>query len=371
VSRATRARRIALQAAYGGGGLGLIGAAVAAVLVSQAVLVRRAIPKDLYTPPESAGLYGAERDGVPLRFALIGDSTAAGLGADYPAQTPGALLAHGLSEALERPVEVSCPAFPGAQSQHLHAQVDQVLESKPDVVAILVGANDVIRRVAPSTAVRHLDEVVRQFIALDIPVVVATCPDLSQVESLRWPLRWIIQRWSRELAAAQTVAVVTAGGRTVSLADLLGDAFSRRPGELFSRDHFHPSPEGYRLVAEALLPSLLAAGGHSPALAGAPSAGWGSGEVPRQGVRSLENAAAEAASVAGTEVAPLPGAQGGAVAGLWGELRNRLNRITEWVPRELIPAALSQSAPDSEEGATGPLPPEGVAPKGEIVGDQR
>ena len=61
------------------------------------------------------------------------------------------------------------------------------------------------------------------------------------------------------MAAAQTVAVVEAGGRTVSLGDLLGPEFYERPHEMFSSDRFHPSPAGYARAAAALLPSVCAA----------------------------------------------------------------------------------------------------------------
>ena len=49
---------------------------------------------------------------------------------------------------------------------------------------------------------------------------------------------------SRNLAAAQTIAVVEAGGRTVSLGDMLGPLFASRD-DLFGDDEFHPSAEGY------------------------------------------------------------------------------------------------------------------------------
>ena len=61
------------------------------------------------------------------------------------------------------------------------------------------------------------------------------------------------------MAAAQTVAVVEAGGRAVSVGDLLSEAFSAEPHVMFSPDRFHPSPAGYARVAAALLPSVSAA----------------------------------------------------------------------------------------------------------------
>src|SRR5699024_396399 len=94
---------------------------------------------------------------------------------------------------------------------------------------------------------------------------------------------------SRTLAAAQTAAVLEAGGRTVSLASLLGPEFAARPGRYFAVDQFHPSPLGYQKAAEAMLPSLLAA--------------WsGPGEVEKGGqLVPTASGAATAAANPGTE----------------------------------------------------------------------
>ena len=67
-------------------------------------------------------------------------------------------------------------------------------------------------------------------------VVVGTCPDLGTIEPIAPPLRQVARLWSRRLAAAQTIATVEAGGRTVSLGSVLGAGVRRdaravlRPG---------------------------------------------------------------------------------------------------------------------------------------------
>jgi hypothetical protein len=90
-------------------------------------------------------------------------------------------------------------------------------------------------------------------------VVVGTCPDLGTVEPVPQPLRYVGRHWSRQLAAAQTIVVVEAGGRTVSLGDILGPEFAASPAEMFGPDRFHPSATGYASAAAALLPSVCAA----------------------------------------------------------------------------------------------------------------
>ena len=152
---------------------------------------------------------------------------------------------------------------------------------RPDVVLIMVGANDVTHRIERTASVRQLEQTVRRIRALGSEVVVGTCPDLGTIQPIRQPLRALLQRWSRDLAAAQTVAVVEAGGRTVSLGDLLGPEFARSPHEMFSKDRFHPSAAGYARAAAALLPSVCAALG----VWGADTNGPAAGAAPWRGRR--------------------------------------------------------------------------------------
>ena len=104
------------------------------------------------------------------------------------------------------------------------------------------------------------------------------------------------QSWSRRLAAAQTIAVVEAGGRTVSLGSLLGPEFADRPHHLFGPDRFHPSEVGYKRLVQALLPTVLVALGITPDDTEHLSSERG------DRLLSLSDAAVEAARVPGTEV---------------------------------------------------------------------
>ncbi|HEX6936379.1 MAG TPA: SGNH/GDSL hydrolase family protein [Actinomycetes bacterium] len=326
--KARVARRIAMAAAYGGGGLGALSAAAFGLVRAEAALARRTIGEPTGEPPDADGVYGAHHDGEPLTLALLGDSSAAGLGVDHPHQTPGAMLAAGLSECADRPVRLVNPAVVGARSSDLVQQVDAIEDCRPNAVVIMIGANDVTHRVKPPTAVRHLDHVVRRVRDLGAEVVVGTCPDLGTVEPVPQPLRYIARRSSRQLAAAQTIVVVEAGGRTVSLGDILGPEFAASPKEMFGPDRFHPSVAGYASAAAALLPSVCAALGV-----------WFGGEVEKvpdlsrgEGVRPIALAAVEAADEPGTEVA---GAQVGGrergPRGRWALLRHRPGRSSREV----------------------------------------
>lgn len=318
MSRAGRARRIATAAAFGGGSLGLVGAAVAGLLVSEAKLARRWVGAPDASAPVTDGIWG-DGDGEPISFAVLGDSSAAGMGVGRDIQTPAVLIAAGLSELAEQPVRLVNVAVIGAVSAALAAQVERLRGDPPDVALVMIGTNDVTHRIRPAVAVRNLAEAVHTLCEGGSEVVVATCPDLGAVKPIAPPLRWVIRAWSRNLAAAQTIATVEAGGRTVSLADVLGPQFRARPGELFSADRFHPSAEGYAAAAAVLLPSVAASLGL-----------WRDADQRRrptlrsEGVRPVARAAARAAARPGSEVtgASVDGHERGP-SGRWAVLRRR------------------------------------------------
>ncbi|MGW4434480.1 SGNH/GDSL hydrolase family protein [Streptomyces sp. NPDC004596] len=331
MSRARVARRIAAGAAYGGGGVGLVGAAAVGLLLAEVRLARRHVGNgSAGRVPVADGVYGHAYDipgEPPLRLALLGDSTAAGQGVHRAGQTPGALLASGLAAVAERPVELRNVALPGAQSNDLDRQVALVLSAAdpvPDVCVIMIGANDVTHRMPPTRSVRHLSAAVRRLRTAGAEVVVGTCPDLGTIEPVQQPLRWLARRASRQLAAAQTIGAVEQGGRTVSLGDLLGPEFEANPRELFGPDNYHPSAEGYTTAAMAVLPTVCAALGLWPAEEERPDASR------REGFLPVARAAAEAASEAGTEVtAAMPTGP----RGPWALLkRRRRRRVSEAEP---------------------------------------
>lgn len=322
MSTAAAARKLAAAALYGGGGLSALGAGIYGVLAAEAKLARKAIGETLDDPPPDAtGWYGRSRPGPAVRIALLGDSSAAGYGVQRVEDTPGALLASGIAEHADRRVYLREFCVVGAKSSDLAAQVDRALTIEPEIAIILVGANDVTNTVLPSHSVRHLCDGVRRLVAADVQVVVGTCPDLGTVQPIPPPLKQIARAWSRRLAAAQTIAVVEEGGRTVSIGSILGPEFAAAPALLFGPDQFHPSVEGYQALAGVLIPSALAAIGLQLEEEALPAALRGEGVLP------VAKAAAEAVNEPGTELGgtEVSGRRVG-VRGLWVELRHRRRR---------------------------------------------
>ncbi|MGI9198047.1 MAG: SGNH/GDSL hydrolase family protein [Candidatus Nanopelagicales bacterium] len=243
-----------------GAGAALAATAVAAVglLTAQALEARRRIGRRTSTAPYADGRYGTGA-GTSIRLAVLGDSGAAGLGADTPRDTMGAILATALAEVSGRTVTLSNHAVIGAQTKDLDAQVDRALWTRPHVAVIMIGANDVTHLVPRRISARRLQRAIRRLRAAGTDVVMATCPDLGTVKPVPEPLRSLMRHRSRLLAEAQAQATRAEGGRAVPLGSRLGPEFDERPDVMFAEDRFHPSTQGYAAAASALLPEVIAA----------------------------------------------------------------------------------------------------------------
>ena len=232
--------------------------AVGGLLTAQALEARRRIGRRSTTAPYADGRYGSG-PGTSIRLAVLGDSGAAGLGADSPRDTIGAILATALSEVSGRTVTLSNHAVIGAQTKDLDEQIDRAMWTRPNVAVIMVGANDITHLIPRQLSARRLQSAITRLRDAGTEVVMATCPDLGTVKPVPEPLRSIMHRRSRLLAEAQARATIAAGGRPVELGARLGPEFDSHPDVMFAEDNFHPSTDGYSAAAQALLPEVIAA----------------------------------------------------------------------------------------------------------------
>jgi len=190
-----------------------------------------------------------------LRLVLLGDTTALGVGVSQVEETVGGHLAGLLADAGAT-VAMSSVAVSGSRSGDLATQVARaLLGERPDLAVILVGANDATRLARSSEVASALGSAVRRLREAGAAVVVGTCPDLGAVRAVAPPLRQIMGWYGRRIARAQAVAALMAGARVVDLGAMVGPVFRADPGML-CHDGFHPSADGYRVWAHALLPAV-------------------------------------------------------------------------------------------------------------------
>ncbi|MFY1636050.1 SGNH/GDSL hydrolase family protein [Solwaraspora sp. WMMB335] len=245
-------------------------AAVAGTVGSAAVLVTEmlAARHRRYAKPElgmavraAVGPAGA----VPLRLVLLGDSVTLGVGVDRAADTVGGQVARLVAEhdrgsgTARYRVLLSSVGVAGSCSSDLATQVARaLLGERPDVAVVLIGSNDATQLRRPGESAVHLAAAVRRLRGAGTEVVVGTCPDLGATRAIAPPLRQVTGWLGRRTAQAQARAAQDAGARVVDLAGETGAVFRADPGA-YCYDGFHPSADGYRVWAHALLPAVLGA----------------------------------------------------------------------------------------------------------------
>jgi lysophospholipase L1-like esterase len=336
-------RRVATAAVLGGTTVTLASGAFWGVLLTEAKLARRWVGSPTSDPPDDQGTYGF-CEGSPISFAILGDSSAAGLGCDHGYETPGARIAAGLAAVAEVPVQLTNVARVGAVSGDLAGRVERALAARPEVALIMIGTNDITHRVRPSLAVAQLGAAVKELRANGCQVVVGTCPDLGTIEPLAPPLKQYARLLSRRLAQAQARAVVECDGRAVALGSILADEFTSFSELLFGPDRFHPSAAGYARMTSAVLPTALAALGLSE------------DEVPEsvrgERVLPLAEAVHEAAQHPGASVEPLASTAGAGDRRRFALLRRRRHQPQAEVtaPRETEGTEEPRAAAGADHG---------------------
>ena len=310
--------------------------------------------------PDDDGAYGAGAAASRSSCVVLGDSSAAGHGRRRARADRRRDHRHRrLPPLTGRPVRLTNVAVIGAESSDLDGQLANAARPRCRAPDVAVDHDRRQRRDPPdrqAVAVRHLAQAVRAPARRRQPRS-SSAPAPTSAPSSRCPSRCgcSARRWSRDLAAAQTVAVVEAGGRTVSLGDLLGPEFAARPHEMFSADRFHPSPAGYARPPRRCCPASAprSACGRTAGTSALPDLRRGEGVGPV----AVRRRPGRARPRHRGQRPPQVGGQARGPRGRWAVLRRR--------PREPV-ADRGELAgePDGDPGAEGPAAPDGRRRRG-------
>jgi lysophospholipase L1-like esterase len=190
-----------------------------------------------------------------LRLVVLGDSIGFGTGAARPADTLGPRLASALT-ADGFDVDLHVVAVPGATSADLAAQVRRTVPLAPDLVVVVIGANDLARFRPADRASAELGSALRALRAADADVVVVPAPDMSMVPFVPPAFRQLVQAACTQLQLRQAAVAEAAGASVAAVSTTVAAAFLSDPA-LFSGDRFHPSSAGYARIAAEVAPTVL------------------------------------------------------------------------------------------------------------------
>lgn len=216
---------------------------LAPVLAAQAVLVRRRALVLTEPPGPRTGVAG---DGPGLRLLIVGDSSAAGVGAP----TQDAALSGRLVAELGRRYRVAwrLEARTGATTGTALDSLSRLDPERFDVAVIALGVNDVTRlvprRVWAARQAKLHDLLSDRFGAARI--VASGLPPMGQFPLLPQPLRWVL---GAHAARLDTALADMAPRRTGLVHVPMDMPFDPR---YVAEDGFHPSPAGYAEWARVL-----------------------------------------------------------------------------------------------------------------------
>ncbi len=205
-----------------------------------------------------ATLAGRAAAAAPLVYVALGDSTAAGVGAEPGGGYPDRLARR--LDAAGTPVRLVNLGVPGATAEDLRKdQLPRAVADGPALITLGIGLNDVVRGRPLGEFARDLEIIADALGRTRATVVVSELPDVSRAPSAHDPTA--ARALARRLAAYNATLRMVAERHGFAIAEL--EAASRRAftghPELFAKDGFHPSARGYEAWANVLLPVVQAA----------------------------------------------------------------------------------------------------------------
>lgn len=224
----------------------------APVLVAQARRLRRDTPR----LPDAAQPWQGTVDGPdPIRLLVLGDSTAAGVGADTQDDALPGNLARELAQRTGRGVAWRAVGRNGATTRDIVTDyLDDATGADYDIAFLTVGANDALGLRPRWAFGRDLRTIIARLRAVSPLVLMSSLPAFSRFELLPNPLRWNLYLHSQSLEdEARAIVAGTEGAHISPPPPPYTEGF-------FATDLFHPSASGYRDWARFAVDDATAAG---------------------------------------------------------------------------------------------------------------
>lgn len=224
--------------------------ALAPLLLAQGIRVRR---RALRLPEAAGPREGSRGDGTPLRLLIVGDSSAAGVGAPHQDDALAGQLANCLAPTHR--VIWRVIARSGATTSATISRLEASPPGAFDVAVTALGVNDVTRGV-PLSHWLTLQERLRTLLAAQFGVrhvIASGLPPMGAFPALPQPLRAVMGMGARRFDAALAARLSALETATHVSFDM------NLTPDLMAEDGFHPGPRGYALWAERLAPAVRAA----------------------------------------------------------------------------------------------------------------
>ena len=183
----------------------------------------------------------------PLTFAVIGDSAASGVGDSNAVGTYFGWGYH-LAQAFKEPLVYINASRPGAQSKEvLHDQLPKILVHEPELVAVIVGGNDLLRNgFSPTIFEENLNETLAEIERMGATSMLLELHDPTEIV----PMPRLVARVCRRRVNAVNRVTQKMAKRygSILLPTRSLDGIYQR--EKWHVDRMHPSRIGHQFIAE-------------------------------------------------------------------------------------------------------------------------
>ncbi len=212
--------------------------ALAPILIPQGLFVRRVTPRLPEPAGERTGIAGS---GPEIRLLIIGDSAAAGVGAD----TQREALAGQLVAALATSHQVcwTLTAQTGRTLQDVNDALQEIPDGQFDAVLISIGVNDVTGGTSQRRWIAGLHRLADQLRTRfqSRYLLFTSVPPMHEFPALPQPLRWYLGQRAKQLNT--WMAQMTS---QQSASQFLAIPFPLEPAYM-ATDGFHPGPAAYKI----------------------------------------------------------------------------------------------------------------------------
>jgi len=184
---------------------------------------------------------------TPITFAIIGDSAASGVGDSDQYKNHFGWGYH-LAQAFSEPISYINASRPGAQSKEvLEEQLPKILIHNPELVAVIVGGNDLLRNgFSPEAFEINLNETLRQIEEIGAMVMLLELHDPTEIVPMPRLVARVcrrrvnaVNRITRKLAHRYSAVLLP----TRSLENI----YAR---DKWHVDRMHPSRLGHQFIAD-------------------------------------------------------------------------------------------------------------------------
>jgi lysophospholipase L1-like esterase len=210
----------------------------------------------IFAPSDYASYSIGPESKTPRTYVAIGDSLTAGVGVDSYVQSYPYIIATEISNEKKEGVKLVPFAIPGIRSEYVVGYfLDPVIASKPDIVTLFIGINDIHGNVPNKVFEEHYEVILQRLTKeTDAEIYIVNLPYIGTKDLISAPYRYYFN-WRTE----QYNSIIKDLGAQYKLTYI--DLYSAHTPQAldttyYARDFFHPNALGYALWAKHIYASF-------------------------------------------------------------------------------------------------------------------